>query len=145
MNSGLTPIVIVIVIVNSNKTSAATQAPDRQYIVAIQRNNLLQHYSRYSSIYSYQNINIVSSKDGHPNSNCSTVAHQAPHAAIGAERSVFFLKSGTLIFVLFGIIITDCRLTLWVRSAFALGSLCLHSRSGDKEYPKWDEIDLNVV
>ena len=40
---------------------------------------------------------------------------------------MFFLKSGTLIFVLFGIIITDVRLTFWVRSAFALGSLCLHS------------------
>ncbi len=143
MNSGLTPFAIVIA--TFKNTNTVLQATDRQYIVAIRRNNLLQHYSRYSSIYSYQNINIVSSKDGHPNSNCSTVAHQAPHAAIGAERSAFFLKSGTLIFVLFGIIITDVRLTFWVRSAFALGSLCLRSRSGDKEYSKRDEIDLNVV
>ena len=36
--------------------------------------------------------------------------------------------------------------SLWVRSAFALGSLCLHSafapKSGDKVELKRDEIDL---
>ena len=154
VNSGFTPFAIVIA--TFNNTNTALQTSDRQDIVAIRQNYLLQRYNCYSSIYSYQtpkiysyiwyiNIYIVLSKIGHPNSNCSTVAHQAPHAAIGAERSMFFLKSGTLIFVLFGIIITDGRLTLWVRSAFALGSLWVRSRSGDKEYSKRDEIDLKVV
>ena len=89
----------------------------------------------------YRYINMVSSQNGISNSNCSTVAHQAHCAEIGAE-CVFFLKCGTLFFVLFGIIITDGRLTLWVRSAFALGSLCLRSRNGDKKYSKRDEKDL---
>ena len=55
-------------------------------------------------------------------SSCATFCH------------FFFLKSGTLIFVLFGIIIKDACFhsastlpPLWVRSAFALGSLWLHS------------------
>ena len=39
------------------------------------------------------------------------------------EEPLFFLKSGTLIFVLLGIIITDGCL----HSGFALGSLCLRS------------------
>ena len=59
---------------------------------------------------------------------------------------MFFLKSGTLIFVLFGIIITDGRLTLWVRSGFALPSLWVRSAStpkiGDKVNPKRGEKDL---
>ena len=58
---------------------------------------------------------------------------------------LFFLKSGTLIFVLSGIIITDGCLHF----AFALGSLCLRSgfapKSGGKGYSKRDEKDLNVV
>ena len=49
---------------------------------------------------------MVSSQNGISNSNCSTVAHQAHCAEIGAE-SVFFLKWSTLFFVLFGIIITS--------------------------------------
>ena len=58
---------------------------------------------------------------------------------------LFFLKSGTLIFVLLGIIITDGCLhfafalpSLWVRSAFA-------PKNGGKGYSKRDEIDLDVV
>ena len=62
-----------------------------------------------------------------------------PHSA------TFFLKSGTLIFVLFGIIVTDGCL----RSAFALGSLWVRSafapKGGGKAYPKWDEIDFNIT
>ena len=48
---------------------------------------------------------------------------------------MFFLKSGTLIFVLFGIIITDGRLTFWVRSAST-------PKIGDKVNPKRGEKDL---
>ena len=53
---------------------------------------------------------------------------------------LFFLKSGTLILGFFGIIITD--------GGHTLGSLCLRSgfapKSGDKEYSKWDETELNI-
>ncbi len=57
----------------------------------------------------------------------------------------FFLKSGTLIFGFFGIIITDGCL----HSGFALPSLCLRSgfapKSGGKVDSKRDEKDLDVV
>ena len=49
------------------------------------------------------------------------------------ECHFFFLKSGTLIFVLLGIIIIEgC-----FRSAFALGSLCLRSGSTLEVEAKW--------
>ena len=55
------------------------------------------------------------------------------------KSKLIFLKSGTLIFVLLGIITADgcfhfgfALPSLWVRSAFA-------PKSGDKEYSKWDE------
>ncbi len=55
---------------------------------------------------------------------------------------MFFLKSGTLIFVLFGIIITDGR----SHSGFVLPSLWVRSAStpkiGDKVNPKRGEKDL---
>ena len=60
-------------------------------------------------------------------------------AEIDKIKIVFFLKSGTLIFVLLGIITADGYFhfgfalpSLWVRSGFA-------PKSGDKEYSKWDE------
>ena len=65
---------------------------------------------------------------------------------------LFFLKSGTLIFDFFGIIITDGGHILpsfCLRSGFALGSLCLRSgstpKSGGKGYSKRDEKDLNLT
>ena len=54
---------------------------------------------------------------------------------------LFFLKSGTLIFDFFGIIITDDCL----HSAFALPSLWLRSRSGGKAYSKWDEKAFDIT
>ena len=59
------------------------------------------------------------------------------------KSKLIFLKSGTLIFVLLGIITADgcfhfgfALPSLWVRSGFA-------PKSGDKEYSKKDEIDHN--
>ena len=56
VNSGFTPFVIVIA--TFNNTNTVLQASDRQDIVAIRRNDLLQRYSCYSSIYSYQTPKI---------------------------------------------------------------------------------------
>ena len=57
---------------------------------------------------------------------------------------LFFLKSGTLIFVLLGIIITEGRF----HSGFALGSFWVRSastpKSGGKEYSKLDERDFRI-
>ena len=52
---------------------------------------------------------------------------------------------GGLFWVRFGFVLGS----FWVRSGFVLGSLCLRSgfapKSGGKEKPKRDEIDLDVV
>ena len=55
---------------------------------------------------------------------------------------LFFLKSGTLVFVIFGIIISNVPPSC-LRRAFVVPSSCLRfcllSKGGGKGHPKWDK------